>query len=357
MINKAETANNFYNKNLEYSQLAFEKDNMLPHRYVLVLTNLCNLACTFCFQDRKKNPNRMHFEDWKKFINEIPQNSRITLTGGEPLVFKEFDELFKLCSKKAETNIVSNGLLLDEKKINLFLNEKNFKVLGVSIDTIGNTNRDFKPGEWEKLVKSIQDFKIERDKVGHECAIDIKTVVLDENIDDLFEIHKYCFEVLGADTHSLQLLKGSEIQHSDLMFDDDSMHKKYNAEQYKKFDELINQLNRIREYNFKYKKRGYLHPNIIDLNSDIEINLDKYDFLNNSDHDVKKFKTCLSPWTSVHVNVDGSLFPCMAIPMGNVKKQPLNEIFFSEKFKYFRDEIRKKKTLNGCNRCGWLKAT
>ena len=74
------------------------------------------------------------------------------------------------------------------------------------------------------------------------------------------KINKYCFEVLGADTHSLQLLKGSEIQHSDLMFDDDSMHKKYNAEQYKKFDELINQLNHIREYNFKYKKRGYLHP-------------------------------------------------------------------------------------------------
>jgi MoaA/NifB/PqqE/SkfB family radical SAM enzyme len=355
MLDKSHTANNFYNKNLKYSQLAFEKDNMLPHRYVLVLTNLCNLACTFCFQDRKKNPNRMDFNDWKKFINEIPNNSRITLTGGEPLVFKEFDELFKLCSEKAETNIVSNGLLLNEKKRNLFLSEKNFKVLGISIDTIGNINRDFKPGAWETLVKSIQDFKKERDEIGHQCAIDIKTVVLDENINDLFEIHKYCFEILGADTHSLQLLKGSEIQHSDLMFDDDSMYKKYSAEQYEKFDELINQLNQIREYNFKYKKRGYLHPNVIDLNSSTEIYLDDYNYLNNKDHDVKKFKTCLSPWTSVHVNVDGSLFPCMAIAMGNVKKQSLNEIFFSAKFKHFRNEIRDKKTLNGCNRCGWLK--
>ena len=73
-------------------------DNRLPLLPIMVfsffgkfLTNLCNLACTFCFQDRKKNPNRMNFEDWKKFINEIPENSRITLTGGEPLVFKEFD--------------------------------------------------------------------------------------------------------------------------------------------------------------------------------------------------------------------------------------------------------------------------
>ena len=357
MLDKSITSNNFYKKNLEYSRLAFEKDNMLPHRYVLVLTNLCNLACSFCFQDRRKNPNRMFFEDWEKFIDEVPNNSRITLTGGEPLVFKEFDKLLKLCTHKCETNIVSNGLLLDQKKIDLFLSEKNFKVLGISIDTIGNVNRDFKPGAWEKLVKSIQDFKKQRDKVGHDCAIDIKTVVLEENIQDLFEIHKYCAEILESDTHSIQLLKGSEIQHSDLMFEHESINKRYKAYKYEKFEELINQLNKIREYNFKFKKKAYLHPNIINLNSDTPITKEKYFFLNNEDHDSSKFNTCLSPWTSLHVNVDGNVFPCMAVPMGNAKKQSLKEIFFSEKFKNFRNAIRNKKTLNGCNRCGWLKSS
>jgi len=116
MPDNSTTANHLYSKNVKYSQLAFDKDNMLPHRYVLVLTNLCNLACSFCFQDRKKNSNRMSYNDWIKFINQIPNNSRLTLTGGEPLVFKGFDEIFSLSSKKCDTNIVSNGLLLDKKK-------------------------------------------------------------------------------------------------------------------------------------------------------------------------------------------------------------------------------------------------
>lgn len=357
MTDNSITANNLYNKYLQSSQLAFDKDDMLPHRYVLILTNLCNLACSFCFQDRKKNPERMEFEDWKKFINEIPFDSRLTLTGGEPLVFKGFDELFKLSTQKCDTNMVSNGLLLSEKKIDLLLSAERFKVLGISIDTIGNTSRDFKPGQWEKLVTSLKNFRKKRDSIKHHCAIDLKTVVLDENISDLFEIHKFFKEELQCDTHSLQLLKGAEIQYSDLMFDYETIDKKYKAYEYKKFDILIEQLNKIREYNVKYNKKSYLHPNIINLNSDKEILMSDYLYLNNKDHDVSKFKGCLSPWTSLHVNVDGNVFPCMAVPMGNVKRQSIKEIFFSEKFKHFRKTIREKKTLNGCNRCGWLKAS
>ena len=45
----------------------------------------------------------------------------------------------------------------------------------------------------------------------------------------------------------------------------------------------------------------------------------------------------------------------MAVPMGNVKTTKLPEIIFSAEFKKFKDIIREKGTINGCNRCGWLK--
>ena len=79
-------------------------------------------------------------------------------------------------------------------------------------------------------------------------------------------------------------------------------------------------------------------------------------YLNNKEHNPKHFATCHAPWSSVHINVDGNLFPCMAVAMGNVKITKLAEIIFSGKFKKFKDIIRKKGTINGCNRCGWLKA-
>jgi len=349
------TANSVYKRQYEYAKTAFEKDNLMPRRYVFVLTNLCNLRCTFCFQERKKRADRMLTNDWLKVINQVPKNSRITLTGGEPLVYQDFDLIFSKANEIGESNIVTNGLLLDNQKIEKLIEQKNFKILGVSIDTIGNINRDFKKTQWETLVSQLNKFSVLRDKKNHQAAIDIKTVILDENIKDLFTIHKFTMENLKADTHSLQMLKGAEIQHSDLMFDFKKIDSKYEAHQYKDFDELIHQLNLIKEFDYKYGYKSYLHPNLINLCDEKELKKEDLLYINNKKHDPKYFSTCYAPWSSVHINVDGNLFPCMAVSMGNVKTAKLREIIFSNEFKKFKDAIRKKGTINGCNRCGWLK--
>ena len=86
------TANAVYKRQSEYGKLAFKKDNLMPRRYVFVLTNLCNLACTFCFQERKKQKGAMTKDDWIKLTEQLPKYARVTLTGGEPIVFKGFRE-------------------------------------------------------------------------------------------------------------------------------------------------------------------------------------------------------------------------------------------------------------------------
>ena len=350
------TANFVYKRQLEYAKIAFKKDNVMPRRYVFVLTNLCNLKCTFCFQERKKRSDRMSTEDWLKVIEQIPKNSRITLTGGEPLVFENFDKIFVKANENNETNIVTNGLLLDNQKIEKLIYEKNFKILGVSIDTLGNVNRDFKKNQWETLTSQLKKFIKLRDERNHEAALDIKTVILDENISDLFDIHKFMMDNLKADTHSFQMLKGATIQHSDLMFDFQKIDDNYEAHQYKKFDEFVNQLNLIKEYDYKHGYKSYLHPNLINLRDKNKLKKEDLVYLNNKKHDPKYFSTCYAPWSSVHINVDGNLFPCMAVSMGNVKEDQLKKIIFSSEFKKFKDIIRQKGTINGCNRCGWLKS-
>jgi len=349
------TANALYDRQSNYAKLAFEKDNLMPRRYVFVLTNLCNLKCTFCFQERKKRPDRMLTENWLNVIDQIPNQSRITLTGGEPLVYQDFDKIFEKANNVAETNIVTNGLLLSNQKIEHLISKKNFKVLGVSIDTIGNVNRDFKKKQWEILVEQLNKFTSIRDKKNHGAALDIKTVILEENIEDLFEIHKMATQKLKSDTHSLQMLKGAEIPHSDLMFDFQQIGKEYEAYQYKKFDKLIEQINLIKEYDYKYGYKTYLHPSVLKFDDGKKIEKSDLIHLNQKAHEPKHFSTCYAPWSSVHINVDGNLFPCMAVTMGNVKKTKLSDIIFSDSFKKFKDIIRKKGTINGCNRCGWLK--
>ena len=331
------------------------KKNLMPRRYVLVLTNLCNLACTFCFQEREKRPDRMETGDWIKVLDQIPDNSRITLTGGEPTVYKDFEMLFSKANEIAETNMITNGLLLGNQRIDHLLNHKNFKVLAISIDTLGNKNRDFKKGQWDYLVKQLNEFVKLRDKKSHGVALDIKTVILEDSIDELFDLHKFVMEVLRADTHSLQLLKGAEIQHSDLMFDFEQIDDDYKAYQYKNFEKLVYQLNLIKEYNYKNGYKSYLHPSVIDLNDNKSLRIEDLKYLNEKKHNPNNFSTCYAPWGCVYINVDGNLFPCMAVPMGNVKKDKIKDIVFSEKFEKFKKIIREKGTINGCNRCGWLK--
>ena len=173
---------------------------------------------------------------------------------------------------------------------------------------MGNTNRDFKKGQWEKLVENLQRFKKKIVQEKSEIVINIKTVVTDENIDQLYRLNKFVSEEIGADTHDLMLLKGADLQHSDVMFKYEDAHKKYKAYEYKNFDQLIDQLNLIRKNNLTNNKKAFLHPNIIPLNSEAEIKKDDYKFLNFTDHKKENYSTCLSPWTSVHINVDGNVF-------------------------------------------------
>ena len=139
------------------------------------------------------------------------------------------------------------------------------------------------------------------------------------------------------------------------MFDFQKIDSEYEAYQYKNFNKLVDQLNLIKEYDYKYGYKSYIHPNLINLNDEKKLKKEDLIYLNNKKHNSKHFSACYAPWSSVHINVDGNLFPCMAVSMGNVKKTNLSEIIFSNEFKKFRNIIKQKGTINGCNRCGWLK--
>ena len=74
----------------------------------------------------------MTAEDWIKLSDQLPKGSRVTLTGGEPVVIKDFRKIFDHVASRFECNMITNGLLLIEDLINFMLEYKNFKVLSLS---------------------------------------------------------------------------------------------------------------------------------------------------------------------------------------------------------------------------------
>jgi sulfatase maturation enzyme AslB (radical SAM superfamily) len=56
-MKNSDTANKTYDAQLDFAKKAYNVENILPRRYVFILTNLCNLRCSFCFQERKRKKN------------------------------------------------------------------------------------------------------------------------------------------------------------------------------------------------------------------------------------------------------------------------------------------------------------
>ncbi len=356
-VNQVKTGfdTDYHTERQTFAEILYTNEESLPHRYVFVLTNKCNLRCTFCFQEKKALPNAMTAGDWRKLIDQLPPYAWVTLTGGEPLFFPEFREIFSYIASKFKCNIISNGLLLTTELIDFLLEHKNFKTLSISVDNIGNTVRDVKEDQWKHAEEMMRYFKSVRDNTPSKAILDAKTVVLDSNSSDLLEIHRYCTEKLGCDTHSFQLLKGSPLQHADIMFPVEDIYKKSFAPTYGKWATILEQFNKIKMHMKTAGSRCYVHPKIINLEDDSQVADSRLNYINVVRHDRKKFEPCKAMWESVHINADGEIFPCMAISIGNIKQSSLAEIISGDKNKLLRNEIKSLGTVEGCNRCGYLK--
>ena len=100
---------------------------------------------------------------------------------------------------------------------------------------------------------------------------------------------------------------------------------------------------------------GFLHPKVDELVGNLDpLNNEKMDLLNNKEHNKEDFLPCAQPWASVHINVDGTVFPCLAVSTGNIKNKSIKDIIFGKEYKKFKNAIRKEGTVEACNRCGWL---
>jgi hypothetical protein len=140
-------------------------------------------------------------------------------------------------------------------------------------------------------------------------------------------------ENLKADHHTFQFLKGSTLQHADKPCDLNQIFEHYSAPTYNKFDVISEQLEKIRQYNIAHNMTAFFHPIIGDLNS--RKRLEDISILNEEQFRRKLFSPCKFPWSSLHVNYDGEFFPCLSVPLGNIKEKSLKEILHGEAYQNF----------------------
>lgn len=144
----------------------------------ILLTNACNLSCTYCYEQHQKDFGRFTPEiirkawDWLRDINDtFPKY--IQFFGGEPLIHKKLilefmrenrDELTRMYGKQT-VSITTNGLLLTDEFIDEYFSYPGVKMM-ISLDTIDHSldHRGITKEQMTKLLDTIEKVakKVER---------------------------------------------------------------------------------------------------------------------------------------------------------------------------------------------------
>ena len=117
---------------------------LIKKKLRVCLTNKCNFKCTYCWSggEGSRNSNQGLSQEKLlfivKYLSVNHMFSFIRLTGGEPLLKKDYYEIVqKLDNTKCfdKITMVTNGSLISSEEANK-LAKLNFKSITVSLDTL-----------------------------------------------------------------------------------------------------------------------------------------------------------------------------------------------------------------------------
>lgn len=136
-----------------------------PFLIALNLTQRCNLACDHCYLDAKilkeGSTDELNTGEIKTVLSDIADLSpecMVVLTGGEPLLRRDIEELASHASALGLMVVIgSNGLMLTPKRIES-LKRAGVAGIGISLDSLVPEKHDVfrgRKGAWDKTMAAI----------------------------------------------------------------------------------------------------------------------------------------------------------------------------------------------------------
>ena len=278
----------------------------------VIVTYRCNARCTMC--NRYKNPSRPEDEIKIETIKKLPRMYFTNITGGEPFIRDDLNEIVRELYKKSDRIVISTNGFFTDKIIKLC---EEFPKVGIriSIEGLEKTNNKIRGLEdgFNKgylTLKKLVDMK--------HPDIGFGMTVQDANAKDLIPLYdisdKLNMEFATASLHnSFYFVEDKNIIHDRLMVA-------------KEFEKLINKL--LESKSPKKWFRAYFNHGLIN-----------YIFSQ------KRLDTFF-------IDPYGDVMPCNGTKekevMGNLNNQSWSEIWNSKEADIVRNKIKQ------CNRNCWM---
>lgn len=162
----------------------------------LELTARCNLDCRHCYinlpaGDRKAREREMTAAEIERVAGEAAGLGAVwcLVTGGEPLLRKDFFDIYRALRKKGLlVSVYTNATLVDEDHVRLFLRypprDIEITVYGVTRETYERVTRV--PGSFEAFMRGLDML------LGTGVKIRLKAMALRSNAHELAAISEFC---------------------------------------------------------------------------------------------------------------------------------------------------------------------
>lgn len=324
-----------------------------PLRYSLELTYRCNLNCPYCYVGDERKKEELTTQEWFKIIDQIPRWGFITIVGGEPLIRPDFNEILERAIKRVggRVNVVSNGILLKDDILQSMIRQK-MLLLSVSIDGYGDNhdiNRD-RAGLFDTVVGNLENLKALKGR-HKKPMLDIKSIILDNNLDDMPKLYRLC-EELDADFLSLAFLRNNNLKQNAVL------RKEFGPEFYE------NEFPIEKYFNIEHFKEMYRELVSLEKMGKTKIRwAPKFDYFDNKLQGIENlfsqgdcsppniYSPCMYPWSNALITPEGDMYPCLSYKIGNVKERPLIEVWNDTKFRCFRKNLKARGVFNSCQLC------
>jgi radical SAM protein with 4Fe4S-binding SPASM domain len=297
-----------------------------PTDMCIIVTYRCPMRCKMC--SIWENPTLPEKEITPEEIKRLPNVKFINITGGEPFVREDLDEIVRICFQKSPRVVISTSGWFEDRVIAL---AKEFPNIGIriSIEGLSQKNDELRghAGGFDKGLRTLLKLKdMGLKDIGFGCTVS------NNNSKDMLALYRL--------SKSLGLEFATAAFHNSYYFHKDDNVITNEDEVCKDFEQLIEW--QLKEKHPKSWFRAFFNMGLINY---IEGN--------------RRLLPCEAGMLNFFVEPYGNVYPCNGLeekywkePMGNIRETPcFSEIWESGQAQRVREMVRR------CPKNCWMVGT
>jgi MoaA/NifB/PqqE/SkfB family radical SAM enzyme len=336
----------------------------LPIHMLIEVTYRCNLRCSFCHYldiiEGKAKPvgpsqGDLPLAELKRHIDALPQGRLVSFAGGETLVRKDFPEIIAHTARRHRAHIITNGALITEEVARLYVDlaprrvwQNGVVLVEVSLqgDEALHDRIAQRKGSWRRAVDGIRHMARLRSEARKQFPkLDLKMVITQHTVDAMVPFVRLA-QSLGVEL--VNFLAEHDLTHNSEGGQLRYLQRPQQPPVGVDPERLRQQL--IRSYEVAEASGVQLR-----LTPNVPIDEFVRHYTDDRSLDPSEY-ICEGIWSRVGISADGRLSPLCSYEVGgDVRTQPLREMWNSERLRTFRSATHQARIYPGCHGCCNLK--